>query len=149
MPTANRYYLDTSAIVKRYVLEEGTPIVDEIFINAYKGLNEILFSYWNVAETAVVFDKYQNRLKLNSHVLMKNFLREISTLLRLNRLRLIMVDQKVLGKSIDFIFKYHIYVADALQIASAANQDAVFVTADRKLAENAKKEGLKVLFIVK
>ena len=146
--TDNRYYLDTSALVKRYVAEEGTSLVDEIYKGAYKGVNSIFFSYWNVAEVAVVFDKYQRTLGLDPHALMESFLRETKTLISLNRLELIAVDQKIMERSIKLIFKYHIYVADALQVVSAGVRDSQFVTADRGLAETARKEGLSVIVVL-
>ena len=55
------YYLDTSALVKRYVKEPGSEIVDRIYTKAYRGLAVIAASYWNITEAAVVFDKYERR----------------------------------------------------------------------------------------
>jgi len=78
------YYLDTSALVKRYVSGLGSDVVDEIFSNAYRGLNVLAFSYWNIAEAAVVFDKYGRRLGLNARNLLRNLLREARTLAKLN-----------------------------------------------------------------
>jgi predicted nucleic acid-binding protein len=46
------YFLDTSAIVKRYVLEPGSSLVDEVYSNAYRGLVKLALSYWNIAEAA-------------------------------------------------------------------------------------------------
>jgi len=55
---ADAYYLDTSALVKRYVSERGSESIDQIFTNAHSGEATIASSYWNVGEAAVVFDKY-------------------------------------------------------------------------------------------
>ncbi len=49
------YYLDTSALVKRYVKEPGSEVVDKIYAKAYRGIAVIAISYWNIAEAAVVF----------------------------------------------------------------------------------------------
>ncbi len=54
-------YLDTSAIVKRYVAEEYSDLVDEVYEGAYRGAVRIGFSAWNVGEVAVVLDKYCRR----------------------------------------------------------------------------------------
>jgi len=54
-----RIYLDTSALVKRYVTEPGTETVDSIYEEAHKGYATIGFSLWNVGEASVVFDKYE------------------------------------------------------------------------------------------
>lgn len=46
MSVAN-IYLDSNAIVKRYVLEEESSIVDEIFDDAHRGIVRIGFSIWS------------------------------------------------------------------------------------------------------
>ncbi len=39
------YYLDTSALVKRYVKEPGSEVVDRIYTKAYRGIAVIAISY--------------------------------------------------------------------------------------------------------
>ncbi len=39
------YYLDTSALVKRYVYERGSELIDRLFSRAYRGISTISFSY--------------------------------------------------------------------------------------------------------
>ena len=48
-----RSYLDTSAFVKRYCQEEGSEIVNEIFESG----NEIVTSYWTLAEATAAIDR--------------------------------------------------------------------------------------------
>lgn len=69
------HHLDTNALVKRCVSEPGSDIVDRIFSECYRGISRISFSYWNVAEAAVVFDKYERRLGLSAERLMRDLLR--------------------------------------------------------------------------
>lgn len=45
-----RLYLDSSAIVKRYVVEPGTEVVDEVFERAEAREVFVVFSVWNVGE---------------------------------------------------------------------------------------------------
>jgi len=113
------YYLDTSAIVKRYAVEPGSEVVDGVFRNAYRGLAILSFSCRNIAETAAVFDNYSKILGLNAKELMKNMLREIKTLNRPQKLKVVGIAPTLIRGSIQLAFKHHIYVADALQIASA------------------------------
>ena len=54
-------YLDSSAIVKRYVTEEETNRIDKIYEKAHTGKIRLSFSVWNIGETAVVLDKYHSR----------------------------------------------------------------------------------------
>ncbi len=79
------YYLDTSALVKRYVSEVGNDVIDELFSNTYRGISILSFSYWNIAEAAVVFDKYERRLGLNAKELLRNLLSKVKTLAKLQR----------------------------------------------------------------
>jgi predicted nucleic acid-binding protein len=140
-------YLDTSAVVKRYVSEAGSEVVDELFKDAYRGMKILSISYWNIAEIAVVFDKYERILGLNAKNLLKNFLREIKILRRLYRFKIIEISPPLLRETIKLILRYHIYAADALQIASAkAVKSTAFVTGDKRLVSIAEKEGLKTIF---
>ena len=139
-------YLDTSALVKRYVEEHGTEVIDNIFKDAYRGIKTISFSYWNIGEAVVVFDKYERIAGLNAKKLLKDMLREIKTLTRLHRIILVGVDPTILRKSIEIVLKHHIYIADALQIISAKkSRSTLFVTADKELARIAETEGLNTL----
>jgi len=143
------YYLDTSALVKRYVAEPGSDVVDKIFARSYRGLSKLSFSHWNIAEAAVVFDKYEKRLGLNARGLLLNLLREVKTLVRLRRLILVNISPKILRDAVRLVLKHHIYVADALQLASATKVGSnVIVTGDKYLARIAGLENFKVVFVV-
>ena len=148
MPYESNYYLDTSALVKRYVEEPYTEVVDNIFSEAYRGVSRISLSYLNIGESIVVFDKYQRRIGLNGKQLAKNMLREMKTLSKLQMVKIMGITPRILSESIRIILKHHIYLADALQIPSAKKTKATsFVTGDRKLAEIAKKKGLKTIYL--
>jgi len=54
-------YLDTSAIVKRYVVEEESASIDAFYEKVHAGRFKIGFSIWNIGEVAVVLDKYKRR----------------------------------------------------------------------------------------
>jgi predicted nucleic acid-binding protein len=141
-------YLDTSALVKRYVEEPGSETVDTIYRDTYRGVKRLSFSYWNIAEAVVVFDRYERRIGLDSKKLVKGMLKEHMTLSRLGRLIVVNVSPQVLRASMKLVLKYHIYIADALQIASAKKVNSrVMVTGDKRLADIADAEGLKVLYV--
>lgn len=140
------YYLDTSAIVKRYVSELGSKIVDDLFDKAHKGSVTIVFSYWNVGEATVVFDKYGEKLGLKSSEVFKTMLRELRMLCRARSAIIVNVTPKTIRESVKLVFKYHLYVADAIQIISAKQANARnLVTGDRRLAEVSMVEGLETL----
>ena len=48
-----RIYLDTSALVKRYCEEESSNVVNDVFESG----NEIITSYWTLAEAIAAIDK--------------------------------------------------------------------------------------------
>ena len=142
------YYLDTSALVKRYVEEKGSNVIDDIFNDAYRGVKAISFSYWNIGEAAVVFDKYERMKGLNARKLLMNMLREVKTLAKLHRIMIVDIDPSILRESIKVVLKHHIYIADALQIVSAVRSGSkLFVTADKGLAQVAKRERLNTLLL--
>lgn len=141
-------YLDTSALVKRYVIEPGTDVVDSLYEEAHKGYATIGFSIWNIGEASVVFDKYARRgLLEDGRKPLERLLGESRLLLSLESLKLIDITQDLLMESIKLVFKHHIYIADSLQIASARKGFNHFMTADKKLAEKAEDEGMTVILI--
>lgn len=144
---SERCYLDTSAIVKRYVSEPGSRVVDDLFEKAHRGLLTIISSYWNVGEAAVVFDKYGEKLGLNAGDIFRTMLREFRMLCRARFAALVNVTPKTIRGSVKLVFRHHLYVADALQIVSAKQAGAKLVTGDRRLAEVSVIEGLEVLHL--
>ncbi len=142
------YYLDTSALVKRYVEEPGSEMVDDIYTRAYKGVTIIVTSYWNIAEAAVVFDKYERRLGLSARHQMEALLRESRTLAGLLRLKLVPISSTLIYETTKLVLKHHVYCADALQIASARYTNCKhLVTADKRLAEVATAENLDTITV--
>lgn len=141
-----RYFLDTSALVKRYVEEPGSDVVDGVFAGAHAGDAVVVVSYWNIGEAAVVFDKYGRLLGLDSVGVFRTMLRELRMLSRARGLVLVRVSSRVLRMAVERVFRYHVYVADAVQLASAERAGAEwFLTGDRKLAGLAEKEGFRVV----
>ena len=112
------------------------------------GVKTLSFSYWNIAEAVVVFDKYARKLELDAKKMVRDMLGEFTTLSRLHRLIVVSVSPSILRTSIELALKHHIYMADALQIASAKKvNSSIMVTGDRELANIAEVEGLKTLYV--
>jgi len=53
-----KVYLDSSVLVKRYVEEKGSDIVDLIYSKSEVGKIVLVFSAWNIGEVLGVLDKY-------------------------------------------------------------------------------------------
>jgi predicted nucleic acid-binding protein len=134
--------------VKRYVEEAGSAEVDSYFEDAEKGGSSIVFSVWNIGELAVVFDKYERDGLLTANKVVRTFLAEMKRLGRSRAAEVVPVAGHIVADSVALVLKHHVYVADAIQIASCKTANAgSFVTADRHLAEVAKDEGLAASLI--
>ncbi len=144
-------YLDSSAIIKRYINEPGTSIVRKIFMDAYTGETRIAFSIWNIGEVLGAFDKARRLGRINDReysTVRGRFLSEMRRMLKLGISIVIPVKAKVLRDSWRIIEKYHVYQADALQVASAKYIGASrFLTGDVKLHKVASTEGLESVIL--
>ena len=141
-------YLDSSALAKRYVQEEGSDRLDQIFEQAEKGGESVFFSSWNVGELAVVFDKYERDGLLEAKPVVMTFLNEVKRLGKARSAEVVPVSGLLIAEAVALTLKHHIYIADALQVVSCQTvTDAGFVTANRRLAGVARGEGLKATLI--
>jgi hypothetical protein len=141
-----RVYLDTSALVKRYLEEEGSEKIDSLFSESYRKSVVLVMSQWNIGEAAVVFDKYQRRKVIrDAHQPFESLYNEVSLLAGLGQLEIVPVLGEIIAASIPLVLAYHVYLADALQIETCRQQGcAAFVAFDDKLNEVALHEGMKV-----
>jgi predicted nucleic acid-binding protein len=144
-------YLDTSAIIKRYVREPGSELMNEIYEKALSGDVLLSFSLWNIGEVLGVLDKYRGRQWLDDENYLKarvQFLGETLRFIKLRLIKVIPVGTGLLKQSWGLIEKYHIYEADALQLLSAKHVNSErFYTADTSLHEIALKENLKSEYV--
>lgn len=146
-----RAYLDSSAIIKRYIKEKNSEKMVELYKRAYQGEVKLAFSLWNIGEVLGVLDKAKRikRLDKESYELVRaRFLSEVLRMKRLGILKVIPVYGSILAESWQLVEKYHIYQADALQILSAKRVNASeFYTADKSLNDVALSEGLNSFLI--
>lgn len=144
-------YLDTSAIVKRYIQEPGSNIVSEVYCKAWNGELIISFSTWNVGEVLGVLNKYYRRGWLETKEYEKakyQFLGETIRMLKLKLIKVVPVRTRLLIKTWPLIEKYHIYEADALQIVSAKHVRAQkLYTGDKQVHEVAVREGVNSIYL--
>lgn len=143
-----RVYLDTSALVKRYVNEKGTDEIDKVFKGAREKSATIYLSFWNVAEAMGIFDKYSRTSKMDRNKTIGKFLGELKALKEIGSFNTLDVRQSLISEAIEYVLKYHIYIADALQISSCKSaQCNKFLTSDKRLAESAKAEGIETILL--
>jgi uncharacterized protein len=146
-----KIYLDSSAIVKRYVLEEGTEKIQETYLDAFSGTVSLHFSVWNIGEVLGVLDTYHRRKWIASEdysAARDSLLAETKRLIKLGIAKVVPVRSKLLAQSWLLVEKHHIYQTDALQIASAKNIGVdQLLSGDRRLVDASKKEGINADFL--
>ena len=144
-------YLDSSAIVKRYVEEPGSSLVRGLYLRAYSGDLELCHGVWNIGEVLGVLDraKRENRLDDESHSLARRrFLNEARASARLGFAIFVPVSTTILVEAWELVEKHHMYQADALQVVTAREtQVHEFYTSDKALREIAEDEGLHSTYI--
>ena len=144
-------YLDSSAIVKRYMKEPGSDLVRSFYLKAYSGDIKLSYSLWNIGEVLGVIDKarHMDRLDENTFKIVKErFLLETRRTTKLGLAVIVPVKTRILMDAWKLIENHHIYEADALQIATAKRLNAKnFLTADSKLHEIAEKENLHSIYL--
>ena len=142
-------YLDTSALVKRYVQEPGTIGVDIILDKAHLGDLVIATSLWNLGEAFGVIDHRRRRRLLTEHefsVVVRNLTNEVVGLVRTGALQVYSVRASLLTEAWSLILSHHLYQADALQIATCIkSQSKVLITGDELLRRECEDIGLKAL----
>jgi predicted nucleic acid-binding protein len=141
-----KLYLDSSAIVKRYVEETGSESASLIYNKSDVQELTLCFSIWNVGEVIGVIDIYQKRRWITedqSNKARVNLASETLRLLKFEALELLNLSSAVLTESWGLIRKYRMYQADALQIVQCKRAGAdLLVSADKALLQLAEREGL-------
>jgi len=93
-------YLDTSAIVERYVTEEESNYIDEIYDRAYSGKLKIGFSIWNIGEVATVLSKCEKKgILKDCREVFATFLGEARLLTKLEQLMIIPLSLETIIKA--------------------------------------------------
>lgn len=145
--SARNVYLDTSAIVKRYIEEKGSELVDDLYGRAEVGALRISFSMWNVGELIGALDQHLSRKVISEmqfRTSTRDFVAETTKLFRLGYLNIRSPTAKIFADAWYLVFSSHIYEADAIQIATAKSLECdLFLSADAELIEVAKQTNLQ------
>lgn len=146
-----RFYLDSSAILKRYIRERGTERVEAVYLEALNGEATLHLSTWNIGEVLGALGKYHRRGWLGDEehgTARQAFLTEMTRLIKLGVAALVPVRSSLLAESWPLVERHGIYQADALQIASARIVDAdQLLTGDQRLAETSETEAVNATYL--
>ena len=146
-----KIYLDSSAIIKRYVLEQGTDKIKETYFEAFNGAATLHFSVWNVGEVLGALDTYHRRKWLESEdykAARESFIAETVRMIKLGAAKVVPVKSKLLAQAWLLVEKHHIYEADALQIVSAKNLGVdQLLSGDQRLVDISRKEEVNAAYL--
>jgi len=144
-----RVYLDSSALVKRYVSEPGSSGVDYVFDKGWAGEVSIISSIWNIGEVLGVLDERRRRgwlSKSEFKKVLEGFASETVRLIRLKVLEMFPVLTPIIIEAWPLILNEHIYEADALQIQTCMRSGSnLLLSGDKELVNVALKAGLKAI----
>jgi predicted nucleic acid-binding protein len=145
--SARNVYLDTSTIVKRYIEEKGSKLVDDVYSRAEVGALKLSFSMWNVGELIGALDQHLSRKVISEtqfRTSTRDFVAETIKLFGLGHLNIRSPTAKIFADAWYLVFSSHIYEADAIQIATAKSLECdLFLSADAELIEVAKQTNLQ------
>jgi uncharacterized protein len=144
----NQYFLDTSALAKRYIPEIGTPWINRITTTTANNIILLSQLAWVELQSAISRRQRENALTPEqAQILSINFQTHWNT-----DYHIITVDQTLLNLATELIKKHPLRAYDAVQLASALiiqpdllNPQAnpfTFVSADDRLLAIAQLEGL-------
>ncbi len=137
------YYIDTSALVKRYHLEQGSDRVDQIFADPASILSTANLT---ITELTSALDR-----KLQGGLLSKQGLTHVLSVAARDLLEefwLIELGRDHIRRSQNLILGYHLRTLDALHFAvllSLKELEPILVSADQRLLSAAQQEGLQIL----
>lgn len=143
------YYIDTSALVKKYRTERGTEVVAELFLSRADS-DVLLTSYLTILEFASVAARVlrgRHITKRGYQVIMGNLSRDIEEVIQLHS-----VTDDVVSEAINLCVDHALRAADAVHLATALSvKDAFpgetiyFVASDARLNAVCDEIGLVVL----
>ncbi len=133
-----KVFIDTSSLLKKYVLEKGT----EEFNAVLNNVTEIIVAPVTILEVHSAIER-----RLRDKTLKPSDAKWIEKefLIDYNFFGVVRWNDDLMGESIRVIRKYQLKVLDGIQLASALRSDTtLFVTSDKRLSEAAENELRKV-----
>lgn len=143
------FYLDTSALVKRYWPEQGTELVDRL-IDARTADDRFITSYLTILEVTSAAHRLIGSDRLPPgvvHEILGRFRRDLQ-----EHFGVWPLDERILDDAVRVVGQYRLRSADAIHLATALamalvdrGSQAVLVSADRELCAAAESAGLRVV----
>jgi predicted nucleic acid-binding protein len=144
------FYLDTSALVKRYKTEEGSETVDYLYDNL-PSRHSLSISFLTVLE----FVSAIRRLLKEGNISDEEFRDVLSTFSQEVEPFLIRsIDDKIVADALTYVTKHGLKSADSIQLATVMElrvimegviESVIFVCDDEELAKAGREENLEVI----
>ena len=146
------FYLDTSAIVKRYRTEKGTELIDRLFKEIETSKHRLATSFLPVLEFVSALRRLVKAKEISQEIFIDSlarFVADLETYFAISP-----VDDTTISKSIFLIIKHAIKTADSIHLASAielrevlrkSEERLIFVGDDEELCTTALNEGTDVI----
>lgn len=142
------YYLETSALVKLYVLEPGSDRLLQIAANLSENRLAVLALTYVEARSAIRRRERSGDIDSDAAILILDRLRHHSETIFVRQA----VNESVLDGALEMIDRYALRAYDAVQLAgclslktASAIESPTFVSSDRELLEAARSELLPIL----
>ncbi len=145
----NHFYVDASALVKRYVVESGTPLVNHLFQNVPAG--HLICLTLGTLEAVAVFVRKKNASLLSPKEFFQALANLKSEIIDNADITKIMATDSLVNAAIPLLEKHSINATDAVILRSALDlaahfrltgHDLVLVTSDQRLMKAGQAEGL-------
>ncbi len=144
----DNYFIDTSALFKRYIIEPGTDKLDEIF---YKGGVFYISDVTIIEFISNLKRKIEVTKELDNSVY-KKIKKEFFNDIALGNLKTVSISSEIIIGAISLLDRSYITPLDSIQLSTALfkmsqNAKTIFICSDKKLSIIAQQNGLKCLFI--
>ena len=145
------FYMDPSALVKRYHAEQGTELVNKLFEELEARKKRFTASVWAIAEGAAVLNRIKNELKIKEDDFAKILTAFFSEIKQFHFLEV--NDGRVLA-SIPYALTHNINSSDALHLKTLKDLEravnllgerVVLVAADKRFLRAAQNEGVATI----
>jgi predicted nucleic acid-binding protein len=149
-----RVYFDTSAVIKEFVLEVGSDLVDDVSNAAKAGNLQIITSIWSINEAVAVIDRLARKpkeplSKVEQQQIIATIVERVKRTNEHAAFRIAPIDHAIVVNSRLIIDEFHISTDDALQVYTGWIYDCGhFLIHDNKIAHRLKAapiEGMKII----
>ncbi|MGC1134095.1 MAG: type II toxin-antitoxin system VapC family toxin [Nitrososphaeraceae archaeon] len=134
-----RLYFDTSAIIKEFVNEVGSELIDKVTTSAREGHLQVVSSVWSINEALAVIDRKYKKNEITQvqiQTVISTFAKRMIDSSQKSNFFFAPLDHTILVNSREAIKDFHISPSDALHLYTGWVYDcACFLVQDRNFVK--------------